>query len=135
MPFTSIYRTNPRTNPWNFWELGELKNTVFFWVGHFDFFFASSPWKSVTNYVLLRMDGTQFLWLWWFTAKNDPHQTLIPAEYNRQWKITLFSTFPEKNARMWLLNWAGTEFQPYLIMQDLGQVIGQMPKIDGSRIK
>jgi hypothetical protein len=28
-----------------------------------------------------RINGTQFLWLWWFTAKNDPHQTLIPAVY------------------------------------------------------
>ena len=28
-----------------------LKNSVF-WVGHFEFFFASSPWKLVTNYVL-----------------------------------------------------------------------------------
>ena len=34
IPFASIYSTNPRTNPWNFrkkyWELGELKISVFF---------------------------------------------------------------------------------------------------------
>jgi hypothetical protein len=29
-----------------FWELEILKN------GHFEFFFAWSPWKSVTNYVI-----------------------------------------------------------------------------------
>ena len=29
---------------------------TFFWVGHFDFFFASSPWKLVTNYVLEWME-------------------------------------------------------------------------------
>ena len=32
--------------------------TQFFWVGNFE-----------------------FLFLWWFTAKNDPHQPLIPAVY------------------------------------------------------
>ena len=31
---------------WRFWKI------TFFWVGHFDFFFASYLWKSVTNYVL-----------------------------------------------------------------------------------
>ena len=49
MPFASINPTNPRTNLWNFGEncsafWGGWK-TQFFWIGHFEFFFASSPWK------------------------------------------------------------------------------------------
>ena len=65
MPFASINSTNPRTNPWNFhkkyWELAILKNSVFlsrpfwFFFSEKKYFFASSPWKSVTNYVLERM--------------------------------------------------------------------------------
>ena len=47
MPFATIYRTNQRTNPWNFrqkyWELGELKISVFlsrpFWFFFWNFFF------------------------------------------------------------------------------------------------
>ena len=48
---------NPRTNPWNFGgncsAFGDVEK-----LGHFDFFlniyffFVSSPWKLVTNYVL-----------------------------------------------------------------------------------
>ena len=55
---TLVFATTSRTNPWNLncWELAILKNSGFFWVGHFDFFFkkknASSPWKLVANYVL-----------------------------------------------------------------------------------
>ena len=63
MPFASINCTNPRTNPWHFHKkilkIGNLKKTQFFWVAILNFFFfkkkkyfASSPWKLVTNYVL-----------------------------------------------------------------------------------
>ena len=41
------------------------------------------------------MDGTQFLWLWWFTDKTDPHQTLIPAVYHKQ-ILTLRQLYQEK---------------------------------------
>ena len=44
MPFASINPTNPRTNPWKFHEkilrIGGAGKWVFFWVGHFDFFFS-----------------------------------------------------------------------------------------------
>ena len=44
MPFASITPTNPRTNPWNFGgncsAFGGGWKTQFFWVGHFEFFFA-----------------------------------------------------------------------------------------------
>ena len=46
-PIQEIFTKNIEN--WQFWK------TQFFWVGHFDFdfdFFASSPWKLVTNYVL-----------------------------------------------------------------------------------
>ena len=74
MPFASINSTNRRTNQWNFHkniENWQFWKTQFFWVGWFDFFFqyfffASSPWKLVTNFVLERMGL-----LWWFTGKNE----------------------------------------------------------------
>ena len=55
MSFSSIYRTNARTNLRNFreknWELGELKMSFFlsrpFWILLQIFFFDSSTWKSV----------------------------------------------------------------------------------------
>ena len=50
MGFASFNPTNPRTNPWNFHEkflrIGNFENQPF-WI-----FFAWSPWKSVTNYVI-----------------------------------------------------------------------------------
>ena len=49
MHLSSIYSTNPRTNPWNFREkilrIGGVENLSFF-----DFFFASFQWKSVNIY-------------------------------------------------------------------------------------
>ena len=70
LPFALIYPTYPRTNPWNFhtkyWELPDLKNSVF-WVGHFDFFFlnsdffASSPWKS--TWLSYKVSFTSALWM------------------------------------------------------------------------
>ena len=37
-----------------YWELAELKNSVFL-IGHFGIFFASFPWKSVNIYIVARM--------------------------------------------------------------------------------
>ena len=47
----------------------------FFWVGHFEFFFKNIffcfiPMK-ISHKLCVRMDGTQFLLLWWFTARNE----------------------------------------------------------------
>ena len=54
MPLASINPTNPRTNLWNFGEncsaFGGGWKTQFFWVGHFENFFASFPWKQVKVY-------------------------------------------------------------------------------------
>ena len=30
---------------------------------------------KISHKLCVRMDGTQFLWIWWFTVKNDPPQT------------------------------------------------------------
>ena len=58
-----------------YWELTELKNDLFlsrpFW---FFFskkknFFCLIPMK-ISHKLCVRMDGTQFSILWWFTAKN-----------------------------------------------------------------
>ena len=65
MPFASIYSTNPRTNPWNFCEkilrIGrEKKDSVPlsrpFWFFFKKKKFVSSPWKSVTNFVVEWME-------------------------------------------------------------------------------
>ena len=66
MPFASINPTNPRTNPWNFGgncsAFGGGWKTQFFWVGHFEiffakkkFFFASFPSKLVNIYGIARI--------------------------------------------------------------------------------
>ena len=57
---------------WQSWKM------TFFWVGHFEFFFAKKkkiffcfiPMK-ISHKLHVRVDGTQFLLLWWFTAKNE----------------------------------------------------------------
>ena len=62
MPFASFNPTNPRTNPWNFGgncsAFDEVEKLSFFKSAILNFlkkqtnFFASSPWKLVTNHVL-----------------------------------------------------------------------------------
>ena len=63
MPFASFKPTNPRTNPWNFGGIcsafDEVEKLSFFesailnfFSKKNNFFFASSPWKLVTNYML-----------------------------------------------------------------------------------
>ena len=57
-----------------------------FWKTHFDFFskkqffFCFIPMK-ISDKLYIRIDGTQFLWLWWFTAKNHSPQTFQPGVY------------------------------------------------------
>ena len=36
---------------------------------------------KISQKLCIRMDGTQCLWLWWFTAKNHSPQTYQPAVY------------------------------------------------------
>ena len=36
---------------------------------------------KISHKLCIRIDGTQFLWLSWFTAKNPSHQTYQPAVY------------------------------------------------------
>ena len=43
-------------------------------------FFCFIP-RKINHKLCVRMDGTQFLWLWWITAKNDPHQTFLWGVY------------------------------------------------------
>ena len=65
---------------WRCWK------TQFFWVGHFEFFFQKKfffcfiPIK-ISHKLCARMDGSQFLWLWWFTVKNHSPLTFQPAVY------------------------------------------------------
>ena len=109
MSSESINPVNPRTNPWNFhekyWELAILKISFFlswpFWIFFLNkFFFASSQWKSVTNYELKWMglnfydyDGLQFgaLRLAWANWKNVKHQD------NQYWRFTSFLINLPKN--------------------------------------
>ena len=72
MLLTPFNPTSPRTNPWNF---GQSWKTKFLWEGHFDFFFKKEffcfiPMK-ISHKLCVRIDGTQFLLSWWFTAKNE----------------------------------------------------------------
>ena len=84
MPFTSINPTNPRTNP--YWELAILKNDLF-WVGNFEF--LCFILMKISHKLCVRMDGTQFLWLWWYTAKTQSPQTFQPAVYSSTWKFSI----------------------------------------------
>ena len=70
-----------------------------FRVGHFEFFFSKKkdffcfiPMK-ISHKLCIRMDGTQILWLWWFTAKNQSPQTFQPAVYNTTYSIRFFFEF------------------------------------------
>ena len=47
-----------------------------FWI----FCFCFIPMKT-SHKLCVRMDGTQFLWLWWYTAKTQSPQTFQPAVY------------------------------------------------------
>ena len=70
---------------WRCWK------TQFFWIGHFEFFFeffffffCFIPMK-ISHKLCVRMDGTQFLLLWWFTAKNEC------GNHKRAWVYLFFS--------------------------------------------
>ena len=58
-----------------------------FWVGHFEFYFFKKKFffcfilMKISHKLCVRMDGTQFLWLWWYTAKTQSPQTFQPAVY------------------------------------------------------
>ena len=77
-------------------ELAELKNSVFlsrpFWFFFWFFFdfFCFIPMK-ISHKLCVRMDGTQFLLLWWLTAKNEGGNHIIAWVYQptSQWCIWL----------------------------------------------
>ena len=63
---------------WKFFSrIGESGKWPFFESAILKFF---SPMKN-SHKLCVRMDGTQFVWLWWITAKNDPHQTFLWGVY------------------------------------------------------
>ena len=74
---------------WRCWK------TQFFWVGHFEFFFCFIPMK-ISPKLCVRMDGTQFLILWWFTAKNERGKDKIA------WVYVLFSVTQVYKETQWL---------------------------------
>ena len=93
MPFASINPTNPRTNPWNFHKkilrIGDSEKLSFFESAILNFFFIKRklfcfiPMK-ISYKLCVRMDGAQFFWLWWFTAKNHSPQKFQPAVYSKK---------------------------------------------------
>ena len=79
IPFASINCTNPRPNPWNFWKKN-IENWQFWKKSNWVLRKCFIPIK-ISHKLCVRMNGTQFLWLWWFTAKNHSPQTFQPAVY------------------------------------------------------
>ena len=79
MPFASFNSTNPRITPLDFdkkyLELSILKN---------DLFFASSPWKLVTNYVL------EWMGLNFYDYDGLQPKTTPPKHISRQCKSLFF---------------------------------------------
>ena len=77
MPFTSIYPTDPRTNPTHFhkklWELIVLKNLVIlsrsFWIFFSKKFFLLNPMISSQRF-LVSKDGSNFWWLPWLLVNE-----------------------------------------------------------------
>ena len=84
MPVASFNPTNPKTNPWSFHKIilriGDFEKWPFFESTILNIFFCFIPMK-ISHKLCIRMDGTQFLWLWWFTAKNHSPQRYQPAVY------------------------------------------------------
>ena len=77
---------------WRCWK------TQFFWVGHFEFFskkrffFCFIPMK-ISHKLYIRIDGTQFLWLWCFTAKNhSPPQNISAGSVCTSFIMYIFET-------------------------------------------
>ena len=95
MPFASFNPTNPRTNPWNFHKkilrIGDFEKWRFFESAILNFFFekkfffASSPWKLVTNRVLEWM-GLNFY-------HYDGLQPKMSAEIINEHECIILSTF------------------------------------------
>ena len=86
MPFASINPTNPRTYPWNFHKkilrIGRVEKLSFF---------CFIPMK-ISHKLCVRIDGTQFLLLWWFTAQNEGGNHIIAwVYYPQEWKKGKFN--------------------------------------------
>ena len=86
---------------WRCWK------TQFFWVGHFDFFFSKKKKKidfismKISHKLYIRMDGTQFLILWWFTAKNESGNDKIAWVYISLSSTTEWSTLFISPTLLW----------------------------------
>ena len=63
-----------------------LWNLIFFFLFFVNFMFSKKATYIWRN--LQFMEIFYFLWLWWFTAKNDPPQTLILAHTVAIWTFT-----------------------------------------------
>ena len=62
------------------WELVTLKNPIFLSRLFWGVFFSKKKSAcfiamKISNKLRVRMNGIQFLWLWWFRAKNTSPQT------------------------------------------------------------
>ena len=87
MPFASINPTIPMTNPRNFGgncsAFGDVEKLSFFESAIFISFFQKKKYifcfilMKINHKLCVRMDGTQFLILWWFTAKNERGNDII----------------------------------------------------------
>ena len=90
MPFASCNPTKLRTNLWNFHEkisrIGDFEKWPFFESAILIFFFKKKncfcfiPMK-ISHKLCITLNGTQLLWLCWFTAQNHSPQTYQPAVY------------------------------------------------------
>ena len=89
MPFASINSTGPTPNFYKkYWEL-----VIFFEPAIWTFCF--SPIKIGGHKLFVRMDGTQFSLLWWFTAKNER------GNDKRAWVYLTLSKVKQDNLPRW----------------------------------
>ena len=76
-------------------RIGGVEKLSISWVGYFDFFFFI-PMK-ISHKSCVWMDGTQFLLLWWFTAKNERE--------NHKWAWVYYSKYLSfsSSSQLWSL--------------------------------
>ena len=76
-------------------KLNNRQKNAFFVDSSLCFFFCFIPMK-ISHKLCVRMDGTQFLILWWFTAKNERGNDKIA------WVYVLFSVTQVYKETQWL---------------------------------
>ena len=113
MPFASINPTNQGTNPWNFGgncsAFGDVEKLSFFESAILNFFFFLKfffviPMK-ISHKLCVRMDGTQFLKLWWFTAENEGRNDKIAWVYFVIKRIQIGEDSEEREPPVCFLIW------------------------------